>query len=162
MREYLMSSASAFTGCVAIVVAFLVWTFYQKTEAAHRTKAALLSPWSHSIAWLSSSLERLARVYSKHLVRPFSLAGDQLSNVQLAGKHQTHTAGQWHSNQLGQGAVKAISVPLESVSIMDATDTLRTKNTNAVFSIALKKMYIRRLTSYSGIRSIIITFLISH
>lgn len=60
MREYLMSSASAFTGCVVIVVAFLVWTFYQKTEAAHRSKAALLSPWSHSIAWLSSSLERLA------------------------------------------------------------------------------------------------------
>lgn len=60
MRECLMSSGSVFTSCVVIVVAVLVWIFYQKTKAAHRTKAALLSPRSHGIMWLSSSSEGLA------------------------------------------------------------------------------------------------------
>lgn len=55
-----MSSGSAFTSCVVIVVAVLVWIFYQKTKAAHRTKAALLSSRSHGIMWLSSSSEGLA------------------------------------------------------------------------------------------------------
>lgn len=117
-----------------------------------------------TISWHSMALKlfRVAcRVYSKHLVQPFGLAGDQLSTVLLAEKHQTHIAGEWHSNQLGQDAVKAISVPLES-AWRPCNGYIKDKKQRYLQYCSKKKMHIQRLTSHGGIRSIIITFLISH
>lgn len=67
-----MSSAAAFTSHVLVVVAFLVWTFYQDTKEEYGAKTGLLSPhhvsvsleklaehtrsWSDLSAWLETSL----------------------------------------------------------------------------------------------------------
>ena len=155
-----MSSATAFTSHVLIVVAFLVWALYQKTEEAHRTKTALLGSWSGGCQALWRGLLSIHQTPG-----PTSQPGQRPAQAICYLQKSSSPILQESDIQTNWG--KVLLKPFWSSYSLHLLRRpcdryIKGKEHHHCLQHCSKKVHIGRLSSCSGIRGIVIPFLIIH